>query len=130
MSPVILPLRRPVRVCFLIDELATAGTETQLLALVRRLDRRRVRPHLCLLRGDGAASRALEPDDCRVLRLGVRSLRSPAALAGAWRLARFLRRERIDVLQVYFPDSTYFGVPVGRLAGVPAVVRTRNNVGH
>ena len=27
----------------------------------------------------------------------------------AWRLARFLRRERIDVLQVYFPDSTYFG---------------------
>src|SRR5262249_50454679 len=44
--------------------------------------------------------------------------------------AQFLRRERIDVLQVYFPDSTYFGVPVAWLAGVPAIVRTRNNVGH
>lgn len=120
----------PVRVCFLIDELAPAGTETQLLALIRRLDRHRVRPYLCLLRGDSALSRSLEPDDCPVLRLSVGSLHSPATLARAWRLARFLRRERIDVLQVYFPDSTYLGVPVGWLAGVPAVVRTRNNVGH
>jgi glycosyltransferase involved in cell wall biosynthesis len=120
----------PVRVCFLIDELATAGTETQLLALIRRLDRRRVQPSLCLLRGESTASQALEPEDCPVLRLGVGSLRSPAMLARAWRLGRFLRRERIDVLQVYFPDSTYFGVPVGWLAGVPAIVRTRNNIGH
>src|SRR5947209_7588941 len=130
MSTATLPLTRPVRVCFLIDELATAGTETQLLALVHRLDRRRVQPSLCLLRGASAASRALEPADCPVLRLGVGSLRSPATLARAWRLARFLRRERIDVLQVYFPDSTYFGVPVAWLAGVPAIVRTSNNVGH
>lgn len=120
----------PVRVCFLIDELAAAGTETQLLALLRRLDRRRVDPHLCLLRGDNERSRSLEPDCCPVLRLGIGSLRSPATLPRLWRLARFLRLHRIDVLQVYFPDSTYAGVPVGRLAGVPTVVRTRNNVGH
>ncbi|MFO0930453.1 MAG: hypothetical protein U0736_26070 [Gemmataceae bacterium] len=43
--------RRPVRVCFLIDELVRAGTETQLLALIRHLDRRRVEPSLVLLRG-------------------------------------------------------------------------------
>jgi glycosyltransferase involved in cell wall biosynthesis len=121
---------RPVRVCFLIDELATAGTETQLLALIRRLDRRRVAPHLCLLRGGSATSRALEPDDCPVIRLGVGSLTSPATLLRAWRFARFLRRERIDVLQAYFPDSSYFGVPVAWLARVPHRVRTRNNVGH
>ena len=119
----------PVRVCFLIDELAPAGTETQLLALIRRLDRRRVVPHLCLLRGDSARSQALEPDCCPVLRLGIGSLRSPATLPRLWRLGRFLRQQRIDVLQVYFPDSTYAGVPVGWLAGVP-VVRTRNNIGH
>ena len=41
---------RPVRVCFLIDELAPAGTENQLLALIRHLDRRRVWPYLCLLK--------------------------------------------------------------------------------
>jgi glycosyltransferase involved in cell wall biosynthesis len=121
---------RPVRVCFLIDRLLVGGTESQLLALIRRLDRSRVRPYLCLLDGEDAVSRALEPDDCPLLRLGVRALLRPSAAVQAWGLARFLRRERIDVLQVYFPDSTYLGVLAGRLAGVPFVVRTRNNLGH
>jgi glycosyltransferase involved in cell wall biosynthesis len=119
-----------VRVCFLIDELAAAGTETQLLALIDHMDRRRVSPYLCLLRGDNPASQALEPDDCPVMRLGVGALRRPATLVRAWRFARFLRCERIDVLQAYFPDSSYFGLPAAWLAGVPHRVRTRNNLGH
>ena len=120
----------PLRVCFLIDRLYPGGTESQLLALVRHLDRARVRPYLALLAGTDATSQALEPDDCPVLRLGVRSLHRPHALARAWHFGRFLRRERIDVLQVYFPDSTYFGVSAARLAGVPRVVRTRFNLGY
>jgi glycosyltransferase involved in cell wall biosynthesis len=89
-----------------------------------------VQPFLCLLDGVGAVSRALEPADCPVLRLGVERFVRPAALAAAWRLVRFLRRERIDVLQVYFPDSTLLGVPAAVLAGVPYVLRTRNNTGY
>jgi glycosyltransferase involved in cell wall biosynthesis len=123
-------LRRPLRVCYLIDELATAGTETQLLALIRRIDRRKVRPYLCLLRGDSPLSRALEPEDVPVMRLGIGSLLSPRATVRAMRFMRFLRRERIDLVQAYFPDSTYFGIPLAWLAGVPHRVRTRNNSGH
>jgi glycosyltransferase involved in cell wall biosynthesis len=120
----------PVRVCFLIDELATAGTETQLLALIRHLDRSRIRPYLVLLRGDSPASRALEPDDCPVLRLGVGSLRSVKTAFKAMSFIHFLWRKRIDIVQAYFPDSSYFGVPAAWLAGVPHRVRTRNNIGH
>jgi glycosyltransferase involved in cell wall biosynthesis len=120
----------PVRVCFLIDRLTRAGTETQLLALIRSLNRRRVEPALVLLNGEDAASRALEPADCPVLRLGLRSLHRPPALAAAARLTRFWRDHRTDVLQVYFLDSAYFGVPLARLAGVRRVVRVRNNLGH
>src|SRR5262249_17030403 len=123
-------MTRPIRVCYMIDELDTAGTETQLLALIQRLDRSRLRPAFCLLRGDSPRSRALEPDCCPILRLGVRSLCRPWTLVAAARLARFFRRERIDVLQVYFQDSTYLGVAVARLAGVRHVVRTRNNLGY
>ena len=121
---------RPVRVCFLIDELASAGTETQLLALIRHLKRDRVLPYLCLLRGDNPRSQALEPETCPVLRLQVRSLRNPRTLIQAGRFIRFLRRERIDVVQAYFPDSSYFGIPAAWLAGVKHRLRTRNNVGH
>ncbi len=119
-----------MRVCFLIDELAPAGTETQLLALLRHLDRGRIEPTLCLLRGDNPVSRALEPAECPVHRLGVGSLRHPLTLVRAARFARFLRRERIDVLQAFFPDSCYFGLPAAWLARVPHRIRTRNNLGH
>ncbi|HBI44189.1 MAG TPA: glycosyl transferase group 1 [Planctomycetales bacterium] len=120
----------PVRVCFLIDDLAAAGTESQLLALIDRLDRGRVQPYLCLLRGQGSGSRALEPENCPVWRMGVGSLCRPATLVQAMRFIRFLRRERIDVVQAYFPDSAYFGLPAAWLAGVPHRLRTRNNLGH
>jgi L-malate glycosyltransferase len=126
----LIPTGRPLRVCFLIDELARAGTETQLLALIRRLDRQRFAPRLCLLRGDSAMSRALEPDDCPVHRLGVGSLARPSTLMKWWRFASWLKAERIDVLQAYFPDSSYFGVTAAWRAGVPHRIRTRNNLGH
>jgi glycosyltransferase involved in cell wall biosynthesis len=119
-----------VRVCFLIDELAAAGTEMQLLALVRGLDRTRVEPYLCLLRGDNAPSPALEPADCPVIRLGVRSLARPATMRKLLQFAQFLRGNRIEVLQAYFPDSCYFGLPAAWLARVPHRLRTRNNLGH
>jgi glycosyltransferase involved in cell wall biosynthesis len=114
----------------MIDRLTRGGTETQLLALIRHLDRTRVEPYLCLLDGEDEQSRALEPPDCPVLRLGVRSLHHPRTLVRGLRLARFLRGHGIDVLQVYYQDSSYLGVPVARLSGVPRVVRTRNNLGY
>jgi glycosyltransferase involved in cell wall biosynthesis len=36
----------------------------------------------------------------------------------------------MDILQVYFPDSSYFGALTGWLARVPHIVRTRNNLGY
>lgn len=118
----------PVEVCFLIGDLAVGGTETQLLRLIEGLDRRLVRPHLCILDGTGAESMTLEPTCCPVMRLGVKSLRSLRAAAAARDFVRYLRRERIDVLQTFFADSTVFGGLIGRLARVPRIVRTRRDL--
>jgi glycosyltransferase involved in cell wall biosynthesis len=121
---------RPVRVCFLIDTLSRAGTESQLLALIRELDRGAVEPCLVLLDGSDPASQRLEPSHCPVLRLGVKRLTSRAAYRAARRLRSFWREWRPDVLQVYFLDSAYFGVPLAKLCRVPRVVRVRNNLGY
>ncbi len=69
-------------------------------------------------------------EDCPVERLGVGRLRS----LSTWRIARqfrqTLRRGQFDVVQTYFADSSYFGIPLARWAGVPLVLRTRNNLGY
>ena len=72
----------------------------------------------------------LRDHDYPVIPLGVRQLVRPRTLAKLMRFVRFLRQEQIDILQPYFPDSTYFGVLAGKMAGVKAIVRTRNNVNH
>jgi L-malate glycosyltransferase len=132
--PIVVPLRepvaRPVRVCFMMDRLSRAGTESQLLALIRNLDRSRVEPSLVLLDGEDDLSRALEPADCRVLRLGVRKLLGVRAFRAALKLRAFWRQSRPDVLQTYFLDSAYFGVPLAKLCGIPKVLRVRNNLGY
>jgi glycosyltransferase involved in cell wall biosynthesis len=117
---------RAVRVCFVIDRLDHAGTEVQLVELIRRLNRDRVQPVLCLLDGEDEISRSVEPTDCVVLRLGIRSLLSPSTIRSALSFSSWLKREQIDVVQVHFPDSTYFGVLAARLAGIP-VIGTRRN---
>ncbi|HEX4610340.1 MAG TPA: glycosyltransferase [Urbifossiella sp.] len=124
------PATDPVRVSFVIDRLTRAGTETQLVALINHLDRSRVAPSLVLLDGEDDLSRALEPEDCPVVRLGVRKLLSRSAARAARGLRAYWRQTRPDVVQTYFQDSSYFGVPVARAAGVKSVVRVRNNLGY
>lgn len=120
---------RAVRVCFVIDRLRVAGTETQLLQLVRGLDRTRVVPYLCLLDGNDPLSQSLEPEGCKVLRLGVRSLHHWSTPRKALEFARFLREEQIDVVQAHFRDSTYFAAPLAKVAGVKHILRTRRDLG-
>ncbi len=121
---------QPIRVSYLIDDLSRAGTESQLLALIRSLDRTRFEPSLVLLNGGGELSRSLEPADCLVLRLGVTRLVGVKAVSAARRLWSFWRATKPDIAQIYFNDSSYFGVPVAKLAGVRRVVRVRNNLGY
>ncbi len=128
--PTRTPVAQPVRVCFMIDRLSRAGTESQLLALIRELDRSQVQPTLVLLDGEDDLSRALEPADCPVIRLGVRKLFSGRAVSAARRLRAFWREHRPDVLQVYFLDAAYLGAPLAKLCGVKQVVRVRNNLGY
>lgn len=122
--------RRPVNVCFVIDRLSRAGTETQLLALIRHLDRNVVNPTLCLLDGNDQESQSLRPDCCPVLDLRLRKLASAASVSAASRLARFWRRHRVEIVQTYFLDSTYFAAPLARMCGIPHVIRVRNNSGY
>ncbi|MBN2292943.1 MAG: glycosyltransferase [Pirellulales bacterium] len=123
-------IEKSIRVCFVIDNLSQAGTEMQLLLLLKHLDRERVQPYLCLLDGEEDSSRQLEPNDVPVIRLGVHSLISLFAIRQAHRLWRYLRQNKIDVVQTFFYDSTLFAAPLAKAAGVRAVFGSRRSIGH
>ena len=120
----------PLRVCFAIDNLSKAGTESQLLALIQHLDRSQFEPALVLLDGEGDESRSLEPANCQITRLGVQKLFHPKAARAAWNLCKIWHETRPDVVQAYFLDASYFTVPIARSCSINAIVRVRNNLGY
>ena len=118
-----------VNVAFVLDNLGRAGTESQLLALLRSLDRSVIVPSLVLTNGNDETSRSLEPTEVDVLRLGVTKLFSPNAVKAANRLRHHWLTSRPDVVVAYFLDPAYLALPVAKWLGA-RTVRVRNNLGY
>jgi glycosyltransferase involved in cell wall biosynthesis len=123
------PDPRRVRVVTLIDYMGTfGGAEGLALSVATRLDPERFESTLCVSRwplpGAPSASSAdaleqLSASGTRVLGLG----RHGKLDAWVWtRLARFLRRERVDVLHAHKFGSNLWGTLLGRVTRVPVVL--------
>ncbi|MEZ6115498.1 MAG: glycosyltransferase [Pirellulaceae bacterium] len=124
------PLVRPVRICFVIENLLPAGTELWILRLIQHLDRRYVVPHLCLLDGHNETSRRLLPTNCPTLCLGMQRLRSLHGVRSASSFNRFLRTHRMDIVQVHHADPAYFAAPIARFARTRFVVQSKFDTGY
>jgi glycosyltransferase involved in cell wall biosynthesis len=117
------------RILFLIDEIggiAEGGTERQVLQLIELASRVGYEPRLAVLRGTEWLKD--EQAGCPVFCAGVNSLLHPSGWRACWKLVRWMRRERIALVQTFFVESNLFGPWLGRLAGVPVVIGSRRNL--
>lgn len=119
-----------IKIAFVIDSIAspTAGTEKQLLFLLQHLDRNDFEPYLCCLQ----LSQWLENDFdiCPLYIVKVKSFKNPVSFFRLWRFAKFLQREKIDIVQTHFRDANIAGIISGKLAGVKKIISTRRNIGY
>ena len=114
-----------LRVMHLSNAMDLGGAETVVLEHVRHAGAE-VESLVCATRSGG---RALE----EARRLGARTLvlGGPGGRAGSLRrLAGFLRRERVDVVNGHNPAGGFYAALAGRMAGVPAIVRTEHSIRH
>ena len=120
-----------IRVCFVIDEvLIRAGVESQLAMLIDHLDRDRIEPFLVLTKGNEKTSGEMVSKNCPVFYYDLKHVFSIDGLRKAFQFRRFLKDNKIDLIQAYFPDSTLFASIVGKLSGIPLVFGARVNIGH
>jgi len=118
-----------IRALFLITELDRGGAERALYDLVRRLDHCRIAPQVVSLGPPGYYSERLAALGVEVHHLGLSIPRGwwrwtfPFALAGAiLRLAKLLKRERVQVLQSFLFHANLVGRIAGALARTPVVL--------
>jgi len=111
-----------LRILFFVNSSVRAGVEEVVLSLVKGLDRGRFEVHLAAPEAL-LSSFAADLNNCAVKTI-------PVAFDSLWqwsemrRLVRYLRRERIQILNSHLFKSTLFAAPLARLAGTPVVVET------
>ena len=116
-----------IKLLYLIDELNIGGTEKQLLAVLDRLDRDNFEIYLVCLRGTDFFN--VCSLNCHKTVLNVRSLASFSGLKALIIFSRFLKKEKIDIIQTFFFDATVFGVLAAKIAGVNRVLSSRRDMG-
>lgn len=119
-----------LKIAFFIDAYQPgAGTENQLRGLLQNLDPNRIESIIFTLRREVAASDRIELP-CSIECLHVGKLLSIDAFFKFVRLVFKLRREKYDIVSIYFNDSNLFVVPACFLAGVRNVVINKRNIGY
>lgn len=79
---------------------------------------------------EGVRADELRAAGIPVLRLRVTSFMKPNAMAGAWQLGMYLRRNRIKILHTFDYPLNCFGVPVARTFRVPVVLSSQRAHRH
>lgn len=119
------------KVFFLVDSLNVGGTETQAVELALRLPVSEYEIMMGCLRAEGPLLEKLRGSAVKVREFHPSGgLDSAAGLYEVIRLARYLRREKFDVVHTHDLWSNLMGVPAARLAGVPAIVSSRRDLAH
>ncbi|MBL8175189.1 MAG: glycosyltransferase family 4 protein [Bryobacterales bacterium] len=102
-------------------ELNQGGIERDVARTAIHLDRNRFAPHVASYHNHGMRFEELRRAGIPFLHLPVKSLTSPASLAHAWRLCRYIRSHRIQLVHAW--DTTaVFVLPLAKTIRVPAVL--------
>lgn len=118
------------KIAYIIDTVYSpvGGTERQLLLLLQHLDRSKFTPILCALTLSDWLEKSFT--NCPLYVSNITSFKKLDAWKNMWRLSRFLRDERVDIVQTFFQDANKVGIIAAKLAGVPLVISSRRNQGY
>ena len=106
-------------------ELGLGGSERQLAEIALALDRERFEPHVGCFTDGGFRAKELREAGVPILELGVRSLISGSAVAGARRMGAYLERHGIELVHAFDVPMDLFAVPVARCYRTSAVLSSQ-----
>ena len=129
---------QPLKVVCLTPHLFIGGAERLMIDIFSRLDRQRFQPQWCCLEGSSAdsASWRLELERAGIEVAVLASDQKPKQQVGrlwrliviGWRLWRYLRKNRPDIVQTQLFADVYR--PIARLAGVPTIISVEHNLDY
>ncbi|MFB3813633.1 MAG: glycosyltransferase family 4 protein [Terriglobales bacterium] len=111
----------PISVLLVSNAVVRGGAEEHILQLLGGLDRKLFRLHLACPPELARLYGSDVPSDVVVTTLNLDRL---SDVSGAWKLARFIRRHKIDLMHSHMFRASLFASPVGWLCRVPVIIDT------
>jgi glycosyltransferase involved in cell wall biosynthesis len=118
---------RQIRVLFVISNLEYGGAQRQVVELANNFDRSRVDAHICSLSDYVPLARELKTGSDR---LHIIRKRARFDLLVVPRLARLIRRLKVDVVHGYLFDAEVAARLAGHFAGVQLVAGSERNTNY
>jgi len=118
------------RILLVGDTLFLGGTEGQFAEIACALGQAPWNAEVCCLRAEGPLRTKLESAGVRAWSCGPGSLKSPRLLLAISRLARHMRRHRVQLVHCFDFYSNLVGVPAARIARVPIVIASQRDLGN
>lgn len=107
------------------------GTETQAVELARRLDPARYQVTIGCLRKEGPLLSRLAGSQVRVIEFSLgKGIDTPSGVAGMLGIARFLRRERMQIMHAHDLWSNIVGIVAAKIARVPVTITSQRDLSH
>lgn len=114
--------RDRIRALQFLTAFALGGTERQVVNLALTLDPARFAPYFGCLHRWGELLGEITARGIPIMECQITKLYNLRAYQERLRFARYLRRERIQIVHAYNFYANLFAVPAARLSGVPVIV--------
>lgn len=126
-----------ITIAYVIGSLRIGGSERQIVELVKGLDKARYRLSICCMTEHGPLAAEVEAlgvpvqvFDLYLIYGKFNPLSYILLLRNTWRLVRYFRRLKPNIVHAYLYTAYLFGVVCARLAGVPVTIASRRSLGY
>jgi len=119
------------KVFYLLDSLNVGGTEVQAVELATRLNPEHYEVTLGCLRARGPLLEKLQRSSVAVREFYPQGgFDSVHGIYQMFRLARFLRRGRFQIVHTHDLYANMMGIPAAALARIPVIISSQRDLGH
>jgi len=118
-----------INILFLIDKLAPAGTQINLLQIVKHLDRNKFNPKVIALMEGGELLDEFKSTGIDPIVLKVKRVYGLSGFRAFFFLIRYMKREEIDIVQTHFLHADILGTFAAKIAGVSKIITARRDEG-
>ncbi len=114
-----------LNICLMCPNISYAGAQTQMIELAKNLDKKKFNVRICSFKTDFEISDELKREIGHI-DIIQREFKYDI-ISFVFKIVKYLRKYRIDILYTFLPFANYFGLVAGKLSRVSVIITSERS---